>query len=174
MGPEKDHGPDAAPSILSTRWGRRGVIASLLIGMGTLAVKSFPWFHLSPAGGGEYQVIAEWQNTARGKGLMIAISPHSTVEELRALGKRLKDKFHGVDNVAVMIFDDAAAARQVRKGSRNVDETRFQAALIHQRAMYLKSAGRGENSFTIYKSYPVVGEVIRFNDDLRKTSRQAP
>lgn len=152
-------------------WGRRGVIASLLMGAaGTLAVKSFSWFHFSPAHDGEYQVIAEWQIAARGEGLMIAISPRSTLEDLQALGKRLQDRFHGVDNAAVMIFDDADAARQVRKGSRNVDETRFQAALIHQRAMYLKSAGRDEESFTIYKSYPVVAEVIRFDDDLRKTS----
>jgi len=168
---EKDHGPDAAPSALNTRWGRRGVIASLLVGMETVAVKSFPWLRFSPADGGEYQVITEWQIAADGKGSMIAISPHSAPEELRALGKSLQDKFHNVDDVAVMVFDDAAAARQVRKGSRDVDEARFQSALIHQRAMYRKSAGRGENSFTIYKSYPVVAEVIRFDDDVRKTSR---
>lgn len=167
MASEKDHRPDAALSILSTRWGRRGVIGSLLIGMGTLAVKSFAWLNFSSARGGEYQVIAEWENTAAGRGLMIAISPDSTLEELRALGKRLQGRFHGVDNVAVMIFDDAGAALQVRKGSRNVDEARFQAALRHQRAMYLKSLDRGEETLTVYKSYPVVGEVIRFDDDLR-------
>jgi hypothetical protein len=102
---------------------------------------------------------------------MIAISPHSTLEDLRALGKNLQDKFHSMDNIAVMVFDDADAARLVRKGSRKVDETRFQAALLHQRAMYLKSLPRGEESFTIYKSYPVVDEVIRFNEsDLRKAT----
>lgn len=116
-------------------------------------------------------MTAEWQSAADSKGLMIAISPHSTEEELRGVGKRLHDKFRGVNNnVAVMVFDDATAARQVRKGSRNVDEARFEAALIHQRAMYLKSASRGEESFTIYKSYPAVAEVIRVDDDLRKTS----
>jgi hypothetical protein len=172
MEPEKNHVPDAALNILSTRCRRRGVIASLLIGLGTLAAKSFPWFHFSPADGGEYQVIAEWQIAAGGKGLMIAISPHSAPEELRDLGKRFQDRFHGVDNAAVMIFDDAAAARLIRKGSRKVDETRFQAALIHQRAMYLKSASRGEDSFTIYESYPVVGEVMRFDEkNFRETSR---
>jgi hypothetical protein len=171
VGSEKDHRSDGGLSTRSARWGRRGVIASLLVGMGTLAAKSFSWLHFSPADGGEYRVIAQWEIAAGGKGLMIAISAHSAPEELRALGNRLHDKFHSVNNAAVMIFDDTAAAREVRKGSRNVDETRFQAALIHQRAMYLKSAGRGENSFTIYKSYPVVGEVMRFDDDLRKTSR---
>ena len=116
-------------------------------------------------------MTAEWQSAADSKGLMIAISPHSTREELRGIGKRLHDKCRGVNNnVAVMVFDDATAARRVRKGSRNVDEARFQAALAHQRAMYLKSASRGEDSFTFYKSYPVVAEVIRFDDDLRKTS----
>jgi hypothetical protein len=167
---ENDYGADAS-NILSARWGRRGVIASLLIGAGTLAVKSVSWFNFSPAHGGEYQVIAEWENTAAGRGLMIAISPDLSLEELRALGKRLQDRFRGMDDAAVMIFDDAEAALQVRKGSRNVDETRFQAALGHQRAMYLKSCARGVESLTVYKSYPVVSEVIRFDDDLRQTSR---
>ena len=166
MGSEKEH-VHAGLGI----WGRRGVIASLLIGMGTLAVKSFSWLHFSPADGGEYQVIAEWHAPTGGTGLIIAISPHSSSEELRVLGSRLQEQFRRLDNAAVMIFDDAEAARRVRKGSRNVDEARFQAALFHQRAMYIKNASRGENSFTIYKSYPVVGEVMRFEDDFRKTSR---
>ena len=167
MASEKDHVSDAALNILSTRWGRRGVIASLLIGAGTLAAKSFAWLNFSSAHGSEYQVIVEWENAAAGKGLMIAISPDSTLEELRALGNRLQGRFHGVDNVPVMIFDDAGAALQVRKGSRIVDEARFQAALRHQRAMYLKSLDRGEETLTVYQSFPVVGEVIRFDDDLR-------
>ncbi len=161
----------AAALQRSARWGRRGLIASLFIGMGTLAVKSFSWLHFSPADGGDYQMIAQWQTAPNSKGLMIAVSSHPTHEELQALGKDLQEKFHSVDNVAVMVFDDARAARQVRKGSRNVNEPRFQAALIHQRATYLKSSPRGEDSFTIYKSYPQVREVIRFDDDLRKTTR---
>jgi hypothetical protein len=157
--------------MLSARWGRRGVIASLVVGIGTLATKSFSWFQSSPAHGGEYQVIAHWEVPTGGEGLIIAISPHSTLEELRAFGSRLREQFGRLDNAALMIFDDADAARLVRKGSRKVDETRFQAALLHQRAMYLKSLPRGEDSFTIYKSYPVVNEVIRFNEsDLRKTT----
>ena len=159
MQSKKHRVPDAALNIRRARWGRRGVIASLLVGMGTLAAKSFSWLHFSPADGGEYRVIAQWQVSTGGEGL-------------RDLGKRLQERFHGVDNAAVMIFDDANAARAVRRGSRIVSETDFQAALIHQRAMYLKSAVRSENIFTIYKSYPVVGEVIRFEeDDLRTTSR---
>jgi len=169
MESETERGPDAALSTRSALWGRRGVIASLFFGLGTLAAKSFSWLHFSSADGGEYQMIAEWPIAAGGKGSMIAISPHLAPEELRVLGKRLQDEFHDVDNAAVMIFDDAAAARQVRKGSRNIDETRFQAALIHQRAMYLKSADRGEDSFTIYQSYPVVSEVMRFDNDLRSS-----
>lgn len=168
---ETGHKPDAGSGILSARWGRRGVIASLVLGLGTIAVKSVSWLRLFGADGGEYRVIAEWQIAADGKGMIIAIRPDSTPEELRALGRHLQDKFHGVDNAAVMIFDDADAARQVRRGSRNVDEARFQAALMHQRAMYLKSAGRSRSSFTIYKSYPTVGEVMRFDEDPRKISR---
>jgi hypothetical protein len=172
MQSKKHRVPDAALNIRRARWGRRGVIASLLVGMGTLAAKSFSWLHFSPADGGEYRVIAQWQVSTGGEGLIIAVGPHSSPEKLRDLGKRLQERFHGVDNAAVMIFDDANAARAVRRGSRIVSETDFQAALIHQRAMYLKSAVRSENIFTIYKSYPVVGEVIRFEeDDLRTTSR---
>jgi hypothetical protein len=172
VGSEKDHGPDRGRSNRRSRWGRRGVIALLLIGMGTLAVKSVSWLTFSLAGGGEYQVITEWQSATGGKGLMIAISPHSTFEELRAVGRRLRDKFHSVDNAAVMVFDDAGAAREVRRGSRVVGETDFQAALVRQRAMYLKSTPRGEDSFTIYRAYPAVAEIIRFEeDDLRTTTR---
>lgn len=166
MESENNHVPDAALNNQRARWGRRGVIASLLLGMGTLAVKSFSWFQFSPTDGGDYQVIALWQVPSGGKGLIIAISPGSTLEELRALGKRVQERFHGVDNVAVMIFDDANAARKVRRGSRIVSETEFQAALVHQRAMYLKSIPRDEDSFTIYDSYPNISEVIRFGNEV--------
>ena len=71
-----------------------------------------------------------------------------------------------MDNVVVMIFDDANAAREVRRGSRIVSETEFQAALVHQRAMYLKSSARDEDSFTIYDSYPNISEVIRFGNEV--------
>ena len=162
---------DAGLNVLSTRWGRRGALVSLLVGMATVVAKYFSWFDFSSAGREEYRVIADWQSTPDSRGLIISISPHSTWEDLRGIGKRLHDKFHDVDNVAVMVFDDAAAARQIRRGSRYVDETRFQAALAHQQGMYLKSARRGKDDFTIYKPYPVVSEVIRFNEsDLRKTT----
>jgi hypothetical protein len=61
--------------------------------------------------------------------------------------------------MVVMVFDDARAARDVRRGSRHIGEARFQAALAHQRAMYLKDAARGEHTFTILV-YPK--EVIHF------------
>lgn len=171
---ETGHKPDAGSDILSTHWGRRGVIALLLLGAGTLAVKSFPWVRFFHDRGREYQVIAEWQIPTDGKGMIIAIRPDSTPEELRTLGRSLQDKFHTVDDVVVMVFDDAEAARRVRKGSRVVAEKQFQEALVHQRAMYLKSVIRGKDSFTIYKPYPVIDEVIRFNEsDLRKTTPQS-
>lgn len=145
------------------RWARRGFVASLLIGgAGTLAAKWGSWLHLSPVDSGGYQVIAQWAIPAGGKGLIVAVSPSSTIEELRAFGKRLQKQFRTAKNASVMIFDDAEAARQVRRGYRVIGEKRFQAALAHQRGMYLKSSSRGEDSLTIYKSYPVVNEVIRF------------
>ena len=171
MKSETKYGADAVLNVLSTRWGRRGALVLLLVGTVTIAAKSFSWFHFSSADRGDYQVIADWQSAPDSRGLMIAISPHWARQDLRALGKQLQNKFHNVDNVVVMIFDDAAAARLIRKGSRTVTEKQFQRALLHQRAMYMKSSSRGEDSLTIYKSYPVVGEVIRFNEsDLRKTT----
>ena len=158
--------PAAALNNLRARWGRRGVIVSLFLGMGTLAVKSFSWFQFSPADGRDYQVIAQWQVPSGGEGLIIAVGSHSSREKLRDLGKRLQERFHGVDNVVVMIFDDANAAREVRRGSRIVSETEFQAALVHQRGMYFKSSARDEDSFTIYDSYPNIGEVIRFGNEV--------
>lgn len=157
--------PDAVLKLRTAPLGRRGVLASLLIGIGILAARSFSWFRFSRADGGEYQVIAQWQVPAGGEGLIIAIGPNSSPEKLREVGHRLKKRFHRVDIVAVMIFDDANAARQVRRGSRVISETTFQAALVHQRAMYLKSTPRAEDSFTIYKTYPTVDEVIRFDEN---------
>jgi hypothetical protein len=146
------------------RWGRRGLVTSLLAGAGTLALTSFSWLRLRPSDGGEYQVIAEWQILAGGKGLIIAISPDYGPEELRGLGRRFRDRFGRLENAVVMVFDDAVAARQVRRGSRTMTEAEFQAALVHQRAMYLRSSPRGEDSFTIYKAYPTVDEVIQYDD----------
>ena len=50
--------------------------------------------------------------------------------------------------------DVVVAAREVRRGSRVTGEARFQAALAHQRAMYLKQSGRKEESLTLYERYP--------------------
>jgi hypothetical protein len=128
--------------------------------------------HFSPADHEEYRIIADWQIPAGGKGMIIAISPHYGREELRGLASLLRKRFGGLENAVVMIFDDAKAARQVRRGSRMIGETEFQAAVVHQRAMYLKSLLRSEDSFTIYKAYPVVDEIIRFDgDDFRTATR---
>jgi hypothetical protein len=171
-GSETNHVLDVGLSTRPARWGRRGVIASLLIGAATLAAKSFSWFRFSPAAGAEYQVIAQWQVPAGGEGSIIAIGPDSSPEQLRELGRRLKRKFHDVDNVVVMIFDDADAAGKVYRGSRIVSETEFRTALAHQRAMYLKSIPRHEESFTIYRAYPAVAEVMRFEvNDLQTKVR---
>jgi len=146
-----------------SRWARRRFVASLLIGgTAAIAAKWGSWLDPSPASTGEYELIAQWAIPAGGQGLIIAVSPGFTIEELRALGKRLQKQLRALENVTVMIFDDADAAREVRVGYRVIGETRFQTALAHQRGMYLKSAPRGEDSFTIYKSYPVVTAVIRF------------
>ncbi|MGH2351279.1 MAG: hypothetical protein ACRDJN_06655 [Chloroflexota bacterium] len=58
--------------------------------------------------------------------------------------------------------DDAEAAREVRRGSRVIGERRFEAALLHQRAMYLKQMARGEDRLVMYGRYPEVREVVRY------------
>jgi len=145
---------------------RRRLIASGLLGVGTLAAAPFFVSRFSGLGFGEYQVIAEWQIPGGGKGMIIATRESSGLEQLRALVERFRQRFRGVDNVTVMIFDDAAAAAQVRRGSRHVSEPQFEAALAHQRAMYLKSLGRGQESLTIYDAYPAVSKIIEFDDGL--------
>jgi len=51
MESEKIHMPDAVlNNAQRARWGRRGLIGSLFIGMSVFAVKSFSWLHLSPDG----------------------------------------------------------------------------------------------------------------------------
>jgi hypothetical protein len=61
-----------------------------------------------------------------------------------------------------MIFDDPEAARQAHRGSRSIGEERFRAAILHQRAMYVKQTARGEHSLVIYDRYPDSREVIRY------------
>lgn len=57
-----------------------------------------------------------------------------------------------------MIFDDADAARIVRKGSRFQDEEKFAAARNHQKATYLKNAATGAHSFIVDLDPPEVVE----------------
>ncbi|MGH2650948.1 MAG: hypothetical protein ACRDHK_07030, partial [Actinomycetota bacterium] len=86
-----------------------------------------------------------------------------TAEELRALGERLREEVRSLDTAVVMVFDDAEAARDVRRGSRMVGETRFTSALARQRAVYLKHSERMEETLTIYDRYPdSPREVVRY------------
>lgn len=107
-------------------------------------------------------MLARWKIPGGGKGLIIAIGPDPTDEELRALGERLKEELGHLSDAVVMIFDDAAAARLVHRGSRKIGEEKFQRALLHQRAMYLRSSARDVHSFTIYDKYPERREVINY------------
>ncbi len=140
---------------------RRGFLASLLAGAGAFlaAVVS----GLRPRLGHDrgYQRVV-WWSRPEGEGLFIATGPEPSVEGLRTLGERLRQEFRDRESVVVMIFDDVRAAREVSRGSRLIGERRFQAALAHQRGMYLKNVLRGEHSFIIYASYPMIREVIRY------------
>jgi hypothetical protein len=100
-------------------------------------------------------VVPRWR-LPEGEGQFIAVGSEPTLDELRALGERLREEFRHLDNTVVMVFDDPEAARQVRTGSQMLGEEGF------QRAMYLKSTARGEHRLTLYGSYPEVRELIRY------------
>lgn len=140
---------------------RRRVLTWLLAGAASLGAVVVGWLRLLPRGGPGYENVARWR-TPGGEGWFIAVRPEPTPDELRALGERLRRELRRLDNAVVMVFDDPEAARRVRQGSRVVGLERFEAALRHQRAMYLKSAERREESFTIYDRYPAAREVIRY------------
>ncbi len=139
---------------------KRGFLASLLAAAGALAAAVVLGLRPGVPRDQGYRRVVRW-NHPGGEGHFIAVDPEPSVDELRALGKRLRHEFVDRENVIVMIFDDAQAAREVSRGSRVIGEKRFRAALAHQRAMYLKNVERREHKFTIYASYPEAHEVIR-------------
>jgi apolipoprotein N-acyltransferase len=142
-------------------WRRRGVLLSLPLGAGALASALMAGRQSTRSGNRGYQEVARWQIPG-GTGRIIAIGPESTLEELRSLGERLREELRGTAHAVVMVFDDPEAARQVRRGSRLVREAPFQAALAHQRAMYIKQSERGEHRLVIYERYPIPHEAIRY------------
>ena len=52
------------------------------------------------------------------RGMICAVSPGSTDEQLKAIGKKLRDECVGYDNINIEVFDDEAAARDYAE--RNV------------------------------------------------------
>jgi hypothetical protein len=149
------------PGLRSVGWGRRNLLLWLPVGVGAIAAGWLSGLRASSSSGGGYQEVARWK-IPEGEGRFIAVGPKPTADELRTLGEWLREELRDLDNAVVMVFDDPDAARQVRQGSRNIREERFQRALAHQRAMCLKSTARGEESLTIYDAYPAVREVIRY------------
>lgn len=154
---EAPEGPPGG-SPTSGRSSRRGALGLLVAALGILGATAAALFPPHRLKKGEYQRVASWKIPG-GEGLFIAVPPNAGPEELRALGEQLRREFGDRRNMVVMVFDDAAAARDVREGSRYIGETRFQAALAHQRAMYLKDAALGKHVLTIFGDPP---EVIRY------------
>lgn len=141
--------------------GRRGLVAALLAaaagGLGTLS-----WvFRRSGAASRGYEEVARWKLPG-GEGRFIALDHEPSVRDLRALGGRLRREYREANAAVVMVFDDAEAARAVRRGARGMGEGRFEAALRHQRAMYVKQTARGEERLVIYRQFPEVGEVVSY------------
>lgn len=161
VGTEHDRVPPSGSGSRRARLGRRGLLLSLPIGAGLIAAGRLSGHGSSPARGRGYEEVARWRISG-GEGRFIAVGPVPSPDELRILGERLREEFRRLDNAIVMVFDDAEAAREARRGSRITGEERFQAALRHQRAMYFKSRAKGEESFTVYDAYPSAREVIRY------------
>jgi hypothetical protein len=126
--------------------------------LGALAATGLILLRPDPQADGSYQVVTRWR-LRNGQGLFIATKAAPSPQELRRLGQRLRDRFREEENVVVMVFDDEASARDVRTGSRHIPEERFQAALAHQVAAYIKNASTGQHTFTLY-SQP--RQVIRY------------
>ncbi|MBI4636664.1 MAG: apolipoprotein N-acyltransferase [Candidatus Rokubacteria bacterium] len=139
---------------------RRGVLAAVFAAAGAIAAMVWGW-RPHAAGGDGYQVVA-WWTIPGGEGRFVVILPAPSAKDLEAVADRLRDDFSRHENGVAMIFDDVQAARDVRHGSRTLGEERFQAALRHQRAMYLKYAARGDESFVVYAEYPLVRETLRY------------
>lgn len=139
---------------------RRGALAALVTATGSIATVVWRW--RPPATGGEgYQVVARW-TIPGGEGRFVALRPDPGANGLHAVAERIREDFARHENGVAMIFDDVQAARDIRRGSRHLGEERFRAALRHQRAMYLKRAARGEESFVVYTDYPLVRETFRY------------
>jgi hypothetical protein len=148
---------------------RRGALAALVAAAGAMAAVVWEWRPRSTDSVG-HQTVARWVIPG-GEGRFVVILPNSGAEELHAVADRLHKDFSRQENGVAMIFDDAPAARDVRRGSRNIGEERFRAALRHQRAMYFKHAARGEESLIIYTDYPLVRETFRLSGRREGTAR---
>lgn len=148
--------PDGSPTLSPGL--RRGAIGALVAGFGVVAAAVAALIRPPEINEGGYRRVVSWMIPG-GEGLFIAVPPNLGLAELRTLGEQLRHEFRDRQNMVVMVFDDAGAAIEVRRGSRYIGEGRFQAALAHQRAMYLKDAARGEHIFTIL-GHPQ--EVIHF------------
>ncbi|HXK34461.1 MAG TPA: apolipoprotein N-acyltransferase, partial [Dehalococcoidia bacterium] len=139
---------------------RRGALAVVITAAGAMTAGVWGWWPRG-AGGDGYEVVARWRIPG-GEGWFVVVPPDPDEGALRALVERLRAEFSSHENVVAMIFDDPQAARDVRRGSRNLGEERFRAALRHQRAMYLKQTARGEESLVVYGDYPTVHETLRY------------
>ena len=145
-------------------WGRQRVVMALLLGAGSVALGWVSWLLPSATDRRSYKVVAQWRIPGGGKGLILAVGTDPSHEDLRLVGERLKEKFGHLDHAVVMVFDDAEAAHLVRQGSRIIGEEKFRSALLHQRAMYLRSSARGVHTLTIYEIYPEPREIINYFD----------
>jgi apolipoprotein N-acyltransferase len=141
------------PTPNRPRWGRREFLVVVSTGGMGLAAGALGMVRPSPAHGRVYRDVARWRIPG-GEGRFIAVGRDPTSEELRALAHRLHEECRHLENVVVMVFDDATAARRAYVGFRRVGDDGFEAALAHQRAIYVKQSARREDRLTLCDAYP--------------------
>lgn len=135
---------------------RRHFLGYLALPLGAMAASGLLWMRQRSEPQRPYQIMDSRPLPIGGLGLFIAVERGLPQEPLEALGERLRQEYRGQSNMVVSVFDDAEAARTVRRGSRLVGEEAFQAALAHQVAFYVKDSRTGRHAFTIYGEPQVV------------------
>lgn len=129
---------------------RRHFLSYVAGSLGVVATSGFLWIRRQTEPRGPYQVIDSWKLPIGGLGLFITTDKAPSRTSLDALSQSLQREYESQPNMVVSIFDDAAAARTVRKGSRVVGEDAFQAAMAHQVAFYVKDARIGRHTLTVH------------------------
>ena len=129
---------------------RRHFLGYLAGSVGTLAASSLFWMRRDDATRGPYRIVDRRSLPIGGLGLFVSVDKDLATGSLKAMGEKLSHEFRKQPNMVVNIFDDADAARIVKKGSRIVGEEQFKTAMDHQVASYIKDSRTGQHALTLH------------------------